>query len=192
MQQPERRLNPASSQGISLVEVLVSLLILAAGIVTVAGLQAQALRSAYEAGLQSTALQIAGELAERMRPQQVRRGNSAVTDAFDGYSHDARIASPAQPGHQCDTDMCNPEQLAQFDLYQTAVRLHEDLPGGRIRICRDTRPWDTDTERLRWECDPGAAGEGPLFIKIGWQPRERRGAAQQPDAPPALALLVDR
>ena len=68
MQQKQlRQHTQRHSTGFSLVEVLVSIVVLSFGMLAMVGLQASALQSNREARMQSTATSLARELAEKMR-----------------------------------------------------------------------------------------------------------------------------
>lgn len=59
--------HPSRQRGMSLIEALVALLILSIGLLGVAGLQMQALRSNHGAHLRSQATVLAHDIADRMR-----------------------------------------------------------------------------------------------------------------------------
>lgn len=181
--------------GVSLVEVLVAVLVLALGVIGAGGMQLVALRTSRQSGLQTAATQLATELADKMRAndQQMKRA-----DKDNPYLElDYRAASdgePAAPGKSCHTGECDAKELAEFDLYDWKLRLHAALPDARALICRDTAPWDESKGALVWNCTPGTGGAGSLVIKVGWQGKGTDGRLIRDEGkefPPAVALTVE-
>ncbi len=156
---------PQSSQhGFTLVEVLAAIVILALAASGAAAMQLHALRTAQESAYQSTALQLAVELAELLR-------TTANADVYQfEYRADAR-----------QTVACT---RIDCDLAAWKQRLADALPRARVVVCKDDAPVRNAT--LHWPCS-GAGG--PLMIKIGWTMRER--TTTQSESPPALALPVE-
>jgi type IV pilus assembly protein PilV len=184
----------AKDAGVSLIEVLVAVLVLALGVTGAAGMHLKALRTTHEAGLQSAALQLATELAERMRAHHATllRGGGADRNPFLGLDHLADpVVAITRPQRLCYFASCDPEQLAEFDLYEAKLRLQASLPGGRIVVCRDAHPWQREAGRFTWDCDGDEAA--PVVVKVGWQARNPDGSSvQTPDGqhPPAITLMV--
>ena len=173
--------------GFTLIEVLVAVLVLAAGIVGAAGLQVVALRTGNATGLLSDGVQLSGSLAERMR---ANAGQSQAGDAANAYLqlryNAASEGAPAPAGVMCfGGASCNSAQMAAFDLYEIKQALYSDFPEGRVAVCRDAAVWSSATRSLAWECAAGA--NAPVVIKLGW--RDRRAP---PDAKinPAVALVL--
>lgn len=159
---------PHSSQhGFTLVEVLAAIAILALAASGVAAMQLHALRTAQHSAYQSTALQLAVELAELLRAEA-----QPVLYQFD--------YNAATPSVACTQTGC--------DLAAWKQRVADALPRARVVVCMDSTPVLNDT--LRWACS-GAGG--PLLIKIGWASREPGPTSTaQSEPPPFLALPVER
>lgn len=153
--------------GFTLVEVLVALFVTALGIAGAAALQILAVRAARDAAHLADATRLARSLAERMRanPRALALPDDASpyltldVDAAAGAGAPA-AATPCYADADCDADA-----LARFDVAEVAAAL-ADLPGGRIRVCRDAVPADA-AGLPAWPCD-GAAG-APLVAKVGWR-----------------------
>lgn len=152
--------------GFTLIEVLVALFVVALGIGGAAALQTLAVRAARDAAHLSDATRLARSLAERMRanPRAL-----ALSDDADPYlTLDVDTASPGSSASasSCYADAnCDADALARFDVAEVAAAL-ADLPGGRIRVCRDAV--QSDAAGLpAWTCD-GASG-APLVAKVGWR-----------------------
>jgi type IV pilus assembly protein PilV len=173
--------------GFTLIEVLVSLFVLAVGIVGAAATQARAQATRHQSVLLSSATQLAASLAERMRANPVAM---ALPDAANPYlqlDYDSGNGAPAAPASSCYGDAaCAPADMAAFDLFAVRRSLHSHFPGARVRICRDAAPWSGVAGSLSWQCDNGAGA--PVVIKLGWRGKGERGAA----APfvPALAIVA--
>jgi type IV pilus assembly protein PilV len=166
--------------GFTLVEVLVALFVVALGVAGAAAVQAMAVRAADQAARLSDGLRLSDALAQRMRANPVAL---ALPDAANPYlQFDAAPGAASAPAPACyGASSCDPLQMAQFDLFETATLLASRFPGGRMRVCRDAQQPD-GAGLLPWTCsgEPGA----PVAIKFGW-----RGRPGEADAP-AVFLLV--
>jgi type IV pilus assembly protein PilV len=166
--------------GFTLAEVLVALFVVALGVAGAAAVQAMAARAADGAARLSDGLRLADALAQRMRANPVAM---ALPDAANPYlQFDAGPGAALAPASVCyGAGACDPLQMAQFDLFETAALLASRFPGGRMRVCRDAQQPDA-AGLLAWACsgEPGA----PVAIKFGW-----RGRPDEADAP-ALFLMV--
>lgn len=168
--------DPNQSSGFSLIEVLVSIIILSFGLLGMVGLQAAALQSNREARMQSAAGSLARELAEMMR------GNKeiAVLTAIATNPYLGNFSSPLTPATAAyclnvatATPTCGPSNtpiantvIAQAQMTEWLSRVDSELPGARVLICVDGAPYDADG-LPQWICN--AAGVKPnTFIKIGW------------------------
>ena len=151
---------PSRQRGFTLIEVLVSGLILAIGLVGVAGLQAFSLKNNQSAFMRSQATALAYDLADRMR--------SNVPGANGGFYAPANAALTIG----CKTvSGCSPAQLAEHDLAEWNTTVATFLPMGTGFVCIDSTP-DDGTGVGDAQCD----GAGTQFaIKIWWDD-DRDGA----------------
>ncbi len=124
--------NKASSQrGVSLIEALVALLVLALGIMGMAGIQTRTLVESRTTNSRAIALQMADDLLDRMQANSTLRLNPpAVSPYLAAWG--ALAAAPVD----CFTEGCNGAQLAAFDLIQWKASLARVLPGGDARVFR--------------------------------------------------------
>lgn len=106
----------ASQRGVGMVEVLVSMLLLAVGVLGYAALQVRAVGATGESLTRSQAMVVLRGLAEEIRV------NSSVQTGTGGYPSavQAQYASLTAPSTNCDTSNCTAVQLAAWDAYQTA------------------------------------------------------------------------
>jgi type IV pilus assembly protein PilV len=106
------------NRGFTLIEVLVTLVILTFGLLGIAGLMAKGQRASFEAFQRQQALSIASDMAERIR------GNRKQAAA---YASAAPVSTPVGQGSQyndllsasitdCGTYTCTPAQLAAYDI----------------------------------------------------------------------------
>ncbi|CAN5394591.1 type IV pilus modification protein PilV [soil metagenome] len=181
--------------GFSLIEVLISVFVLALGVIGAAGMQLTALRTTQQSGFQTSAVELAAEMADKMRANasQMKLPNNLFLQV--NYQS-AESAEPAAPGVLCYSaaSNCNAEQLAAFEIYEWKKRIKSSLPRGRALICRDARPWDDSARAFTWACSGGANENAPLVIKLGWQEKNPDGSLIKDGAqqfPPSVALAVE-
>ena len=181
--------------GSSLVEVLVSLLLLALGLLGASILQLTSLRARHESALLSAAAQLAAGMAERMRANSALMEGPDAGNPYLGVAYEAAPdGTPAQDGGApgCfGAGACGAAQLAQFDIAEWKQQLHAGLPGARLHICRDMAAWNAAAQGPDWACNGGKGA--PIVIKLGWRGRQPDG---QPavngagEAPPKLLLQL--
>jgi len=104
--------------------VLVSVLVLAVGLLGLAGLQTQSLRFNHEASLRTVATILAMDMADRLR---ANRHTALTTDNYKFGLDEAATGSSAA----CETAACAGGALAQYDFAQWREAIEEQLPGGR-------------------------------------------------------------
>ena len=142
------RLHPKQG-GMTLIEVLVALLVLSIGLLGVAGLQWQALRSNHGAHLRSQATILAHDIADRMRANR--------TEAEDGaYAVDIG-------------EIPTGETLADFDVVAWKQAIADILPAGdgAVEMVSSARACPTGTWR-------GSRSSGPIgSATISSSPKRR-------------------
>jgi type IV pilus assembly protein PilV len=187
----------ANQTGFTLIEVLVSVLVLTAGIIGTAGLQLTALRTAQQTAYQTAAIQLVSEIADKMRANSGHFRHDDEVNPFVDLEYEAAVDPLPSMVKACHAADCNAEELANFEIDEWKSRISAALPGGRIRICRDEHPWDTSTGRFKWDCTPAPDDTkiSSLVIKIGWHGKGRNpdGSLAEPGdapAPPNMAVTV--
>jgi len=152
------RYHPTRTGGFTLIEVLVAVLVLALGLLGIAGLQAAGMQMNNSAYLRSQAAILAQDMADRAR---------ANTEGYEAGDYD--IGDPTSPTSVSKTDECfttsgcSSTQLAQSDVARWRENVKDLLPGGEATICRDDEPDDGKSETSP-ECD----GTGNYVVKIWW------------------------
>ncbi len=139
--------------GFSLIEVMVASLVLAIGLIGLAGLQATSMRQNQSAVMRSQASAMVYDLADRMRAN--------VPGAMSNF-YDQDMAGAAEG---CGvTSGCSPQQIAQNDLAEWNAVITASLPMGRGFVCIDSTPNDGTSFD-----DPQCDGNGTqMSIKIWW------------------------
>lgn len=181
--------------GFTLIEVMISVFILALGVIGAAGLQLTALRTSQQSAFQTIALELAAEMADKMRANDPQMRAADNPYAKLNYSSDAD-AEPTPPSTFCygANANCSSAALAEFDIYEWERRIKAGLPGGRVTICRDASPWDARTGSFTWSCQGAASNSAALVIKIGWRgknPDGRQINETGKQFPPGVVLAVE-
>jgi type IV pilus assembly protein PilV len=108
------------NSGFTLIEVLIAMVVLAVGLLGLAGLQATSLRNNQSAYNRSQATELAYELADRMRANVT--GKAAYT---------AILPSSATAKANClTTTGCSPAEMAENDLFEWNSAVRNNLPSG--------------------------------------------------------------
>jgi len=117
--------------GFTLLEALVSVVVVSLGLLGILGMQAIGLANTHQSLERATAAIATQNITERMRANPVGFANGD----YDGIAHPAAGQAPTD----CSAQSCSPAQMAAFDAYQWDVRLGNILPSGRGRItCNDS------------------------------------------------------
>lgn len=171
MHKPKSKAKPYSS-GFTLLEILVSIVVLSFGLLGMVGIQAVALKSNNDAKQQSAAVQLAGELSDMMR------GNKAVAVALTPAANPYLIANfvstdiIAAPTEYCNSvaGCTTPLSVASWEKFDWLTRVNATFPGARVQVCYDNAPYTTGTGGgiPQWGCGGAAAVGGSISIKIGW------------------------
>jgi type IV pilus assembly protein PilV len=113
----------ARTAGFSLVEVLVALAVLAAGLLGAAALAVDTVQAQHRGMLRAQAQRLAADFAERLR------GNRAGLLAYREEPARFGCISGATPGERC-----TPEELAREELADWRDDIARMLPGGRGEV----------------------------------------------------------
>ncbi|GMR08137.1 MAG: hypothetical protein BMS9Abin26_1142 [Gammaproteobacteria bacterium] len=104
-------------------EVLITLVILAVGLLGLASLQASGMKLNHSAYLRSQAQLLAYDIVDRMRANRTEAMNT------NNYQQDLNT-DPASPSTNCATSTCTEAQMAAFDLFEWREIVDEYLPQG--------------------------------------------------------------
>jgi type IV pilus assembly protein PilV len=142
------------SRGTTLIEVLVSLLVLMAGLLAVAGLQSVALLNNHGAFLRSQAVIQAHDMADRMYANTAAVQAGAYNAISGIPSSPPTCMTSVAPGHaSLETLSCTPAEMATFDAWQWNTANANVLPGGQGTVS-------------------GPDGNGAYTITISWIEQE--------------------
>jgi len=112
-----------SQHGFTLVEAMVSLVVLSVGMIGIAALYAQGLGAGRTAHYHTQAVNLVGDMADRIRSN--RRGLAAYAGGAADNGCDP------QSGGGID---CTPAQMAAHDLFQWDSQVQRLLPNGQWQI----------------------------------------------------------
>ena len=146
------------AHGFTMLEVLISIVVIAFGMLGVAGLQAFALKNSQGATLRSVATVLAADLIDRMKanPQGSSEGFYVTSEGKQGAA--------AEKSNCLEVNGCaNAQELASHDLWEWTNAVTAALPNAEATVCRDSTPND-GTSAASAACD----NTGALVIKIWW------------------------
>jgi type IV pilus assembly protein PilV len=145
----------------TLIEILVSLLILAVGMLGMAGLQTASLRNTQSAYQRTQATILSTDIVERVRAN--------LQGVEDGSYDNAAGAVTAS----CNSvSGCTPAQMAANDVAEWKLALAAALPEGEGTLCADSTPEDGTPAA------PACDGLGDLFAIKCWWDSDRDGIAE--------------
>jgi len=164
---PNMTVGLGAQHGFSLLEVLISIIILSFGLLGMVGLQAAAIQANRDARLQSSALGLARELAEMMR------GNKDIALLTSGNPYIGNFTSPlaaASPSYCLNmasgtTRCASTTAIANAQMTEWLARVDAELPGARVKVCADSQPFVNGLPT--WTCTTTGTGVTTV-IKIGW------------------------
>ena len=165
-----------SAGGFTLLEVLVSIVVLSFGVLGVVGLQAAALQANKEARYQSTAVALGRELGDLMRGN---KGIAITTGTGNPYlvSWTSTAALPTAPS--C-TPCASTTAVAQANMLDWLTRVKDALPGVRVVVCFDAQPYggSSGTGTPTWGCTNSG---GLAVVKMGWTRQSTNRNAADPE-----------
>lgn len=182
-----------AATGFSLVEVLVSIAVLSVGLLGSIGMLLTAVRTGKEAATFAAAVNLARDLSEkvRMNPGVAARNDAANTYLVASWTADAGTGA-APGGCAAAGAACDPESLAAWDMSEWKGRVAKALPGARLSVCFDDKPWNASAGEYAWPC----SGSGRnVVVKLGWVPHAdaadaKHGGKPQRELPPRLVMQL--
>jgi type IV pilus assembly protein PilV len=148
-------------QGFSLLEVLVTLIVLSVGLLGLAALQATTLQNNHSAYQRVQATLLASDMADRMR--------SNFNNEMLGGKYYHNPEATKKDGCR-NTTGCTSEEMAQDDIYRWQNSCADLLPGGSCIVCIDKIP-EVDDTPAEPECEANDITYQPglsYAIKIWW------------------------
>ena len=161
-----------SSRGFTLIEVLISLIVLVLGVLGAAAMTLNSLKDSKQSGLRTQASQLAYELSDLMR--------------FAGFSQQGIFTggAPAASSSCWTGTGCTPAQMAANDFYEWQLKAFGTastpgmLPNGAAKICRDIS--NTAPTAAAWNATCDGLNTSPIVLKMKWDEKNNiaRGQAQ--------------
>jgi len=150
--------------GFTLLEILITVLVLSIGLLGLAGLQVSGMKSNHNAYLRTQATILGYDIADRMRANPGGTYTATATYTVDTSVSPYTVNVPAKTANCSTTTGCSTAQMANTDINQWRVDLAQRLPGGTGVICLDSTPGDGADKD-----NPACDGAGTVFaIKIWW------------------------
>jgi len=117
-------------RGLSLLEALVALVVSALGILGVAGIQLRTLSDTQNSVYRSQAVRLIEDLSERLRVQPNALLQINPRSGSPGYTVPDWGSHVVALGTKCNTDWCNADELAAWDIAQWHTLVTNTLPAG--------------------------------------------------------------
>jgi type IV pilus assembly protein PilV len=134
-------------KGFSLMEVLVTVVILSIGLLGLAGLQVKSQQFTQSSYLRSQAAVLAYDILDRMRANRT----AALKSPTSGYAHAIGDAAPSAV--DCYSSSCDSDDIADSDLAEWLAVIAKTLPAGEGEVATTPIP----------------GGNGYLFqVQIQW------------------------
>lgn len=146
-----------SQQGVGLIEVLVSLLLLAIGILGFSSLQINAVKASSESGVRTDAVNLMRDVSENSRYNVLELSSfKTELNRFDTQFNGGTVSSPTAsltsgPSKRCglgDINKCTTRELAILDAYNAAKKAFES--GFRLQL--HTCPGSSGNSTMESEC----------------------------------------
>lgn len=146
--------NVRKQKGISLIEVLVTVLILAIGLLGVASLQSLSLKGGTQSFLNTRAQMVTSDLVDRM----MANIDSAVNGDY------AATPAASEPSPNCHTASCSGAQMAAHDLWQVSNRMTNEmlLPQGALSVTYDATNREYSIA-VTWDAEVGGSASGGSY-----------------------------
>jgi len=166
--------------GFSMIEVLVSILVIGVGLLGLSGLQIASMKGANNAHSRNVASLLAFDIAERMRGNPL-----GVQGGFYDNNVDCNVNEK-----QCrnkDT-YCTPQEAARFDVQEVmcGVLRRGKREGGAANLL----PAGTLEIQYGVDCEPAIINDQETSIKIEWQESKIHDKQQNNDEPREVEICT--
>ena len=152
--------------GFSLLEVLISIVVLSIGLLGAVGMLLAAVRSTNESGSFTAAVTLVRELSETAR---INKNVAARNNAENLYLWKSGDTWPGSTDAACigSAATCNETNLAAWDMRTWLQRVNAALPDARVAVCFDDAPFAVNGTPS-WDCSNTGRN---LVVKLGWTSR---------------------
>jgi type IV pilus assembly protein PilV len=155
------------ASGFTMLEVLISIVVIAFGLLGVAGLQAFALKNNQSASQRSIATVLATDMIDRMKTN-----SKGATDGFYNETSTTAVAPTEAVNCLRDAGCTGPQQLAQNDLFEWKAMVAAALPNGVGIVCLDKDLTDPSTGPAAPKC----SNDGNQHVIYIWWTDDRTGS----------------
>jgi type IV pilus assembly protein PilV len=151
-------LHQKSQAGISLIESLVSIVVLSLGILGLIGFQMRTLADTQTSVKRAQAIKIIEDFSERLKVNPDALSTTVVNSLNTGFTNAvSSVSCTAAPG-------CTPEQHAQNTLAALKTSVQQNLPFGQVAVFGVADETDPNNRRQ-------------LGVMISWRENEKSDAA---------------
>jgi len=155
----------AMHHGFTLIEVLISILIVAIGLTGAMKLQIASMQAVQQSMYFRAATAFAADMSDKTTGNPDRQlhaaGNPYLKVNFQAGLN--QIASAPS----CFQNQCTARQLAAADIAEWLSAVDAALPNAHAVICQDDLAWSASTDNFAWDCH-GGSERSAIVIKIGW------------------------
>lgn len=177
-----------------MIETLVSILVLSCGALAAISMQLVALTTTQQSTYQTRAIQLAGELADKIRMYSESSTSNLKSEFFQKLNDSVQNVQDISAAKNCysEHEPCSAEEMMQFEMNEITARIGRTLPSARLQICRDLSSSNENGAAIDWSCAGGGSIDAPLVIKLGWNGKmdDRSDASPVGGASPKLVLNV--
>jgi len=177
------------AKGLSLIEILVTVVVLSIGLLGIAGMQAQGVSYSHDSYARSQANMLANELLERMHANPDGVENGDYKDATNNAALNCSAAAN-DPGHPANAapdclgagagDVCTVTELAQLDYFR--IRCGQFV-GGAVNDFLGGAEHLLPNGSIEIDCVDANAGDGiactdddTRTVTITWQDPDQKGS----------------
>ena len=170
--------------GMSLIEILVTVLVLSIGLLGIAGMQAFGMRYNHDSYARSQATMIANELIERMHANPDAVNNGDYETAENAVNCSSVINDPAHPANTAPAcsgaDVCTITELAAVDVFRMECGQYQAGPnalvGGAANLLPNGALNITCTDADLTDANP-CTGDNTRTVTVTWQDPNQKGVA---------------
>jgi type IV pilus assembly protein PilV len=167
-----------TQRGMSLVEVLVALVVLSVGMLGIAVMFVQSVRSSRSAILRTQAVNLVSDMADRVRANANAQG-AYDTDEYGGAP---AVQNCAPEGETRSGINCNSEQLAEDDLARWQLAVRNILPAMQ----------DAPAQAEVHYFPAPASGQPERYaIRVAWREPSENRTGDAKDTPPEYSYQSD-
>jgi len=158
--------------GVGLLEILITVLLLSIGFLAAAKMQVQGMRFSQSAYIEAQAYFMITEMMDRMRSntEGVRAGH---------YDNEWTAATRSDPG--CNTSFCDDKKLAEQDLFDWSAQIHS------LRETDGFIPTLPSSDAVQAKAGIVPMANGMYELKASWT--ERIGNATHQTSAPLVQML---